>query len=134
MSEAYSIGYSLHRDLRGLAKRLGDGAGELAALERLHRGEGTREDVELAAGLYERGGEDSSARELRRGCYGRDPLVDLDPRLEPRRLRRTAGHDVMKELANEACREGCSPSTPGKLCAPCLARSLLQSFGNGACQ
>lgn len=67
---SYEICYSLHRTLMGLAKRLGSDGGELGALDRLHNFDGTQEDVELAAKIFERAGQHTNAAELRRGCYG----------------------------------------------------------------
>lgn len=58
-----------------------------------------------------------------RECSWLDPLTSIDPRLTPGPRTR----DFMAELAEEACREGCS-SAPGKLCAPCLARLLLEGL------
>jgi TPR repeat protein len=66
----YSIGYARARELEALLDRFGAGRPEYAAIERLQDGRGTRQDVELAAHLYEQAGEGAGAAELRRSCLG----------------------------------------------------------------
>jgi len=64
----YSIGYQHYRDLLGLHAR-GGSESTRAAIERLYRREGSRQDVETCAYLYEAAGEGANAAELRRECY-----------------------------------------------------------------
>lgn len=62
MATTFSIGYIHARWLRKLA----ESRGELAAVDRLERGEGDEADVRLAAALYQRNGEGANAADLLR--------------------------------------------------------------------
>jgi len=73
MTTRFSIGRVHARELRAIARAVGAGAPDLAAIDRLERCDGTDQDVIRACALYRDHGENATAEDLRRGCFGEVP-------------------------------------------------------------
>jgi len=68
----FHVGRVQARELWAIARTIGAGALDLAAIGRLERFEGSAEDVLAACALYRCRGEGAKADTLRRGCFGAD--------------------------------------------------------------
>jgi len=80
------------------------------AIDRLYIEEGTREDVEEVAGLYEEADKQTDADELRRSCYGEggDPGPDAPP---DKRISLRVSRDQYQTISSAASKRGLSVAT-----------------------